>query len=75
MMSMLTTAIGPEGPLSTVPQGQLQIVLLVSAAACFTWGLLQLARGNDVLAVLSCATGALGVRALHLATRAAEAGR
>ena len=42
------------------------------AAVCFGLGLVALGQRDDLLAVLLCATGALSLRAMHLAARVGE---
>lgn len=47
-------------------------VLMVAAGAAFAFALHALAKGEDLLAVLSCATGAVALRTLQAAARLTE---
>ena len=47
-------------------------IFFVIAAVCFALALMSLARADDVMALLLAIGGALSLRGLHLAARAAE---
>lgn len=50
------------------------IVFLAVAALAFALGLWALGDGDDLMAFLLCALGALSLRGLHLAAQVADGG-
>ena len=53
MMCLLATAAAPAGPLSVVPEGQLQIVLLVSATL-FALGMVGFLTRRNLILMFLC---------------------
>ena len=49
-------------------------IFFVIAATCFALALMSLARTDDVMALLLAVLGALSLRGMHLAARAADGG-